>query len=135
MFRGRASDASPCLGFRVRSHSWRLTNVMAGTTAMSIGSKRTIPGSVSALTAKLLRLTQVSVTGADHQEHLSQHLEPFREAPGDKLVKALERGHVKAIIDAKAVTLVAANHFLRALRRPAIPRAYRLIRTANPGRP
>jgi integrase len=43
-------------------------------------------------------------------------IEAFREAHGDKPVKGLEQGHVKAIIAAKSETPVAANNLLGMLR-------------------
>ena len=90
---------------------------MVGAAATLIGSKRTIPGSISALIAGYYASPEFRTLRPITKSTYRNILERFREAHGDKPVKGLERAHVKAIMDAKADTPVAANHFLQALRR------------------
>jgi len=84
--------------------------------ANSIGGERTLPGSFNALVVSYYRSADFANLKPSTQAQRRNVIEKFRAEHGTKPIKGLGRGHISAIIEAKAERPEAANHLLKVLR-------------------
>lgn len=83
---------------------------------ITIGAKRTKPGSFDALIVGFYQSPEFLGTKASSQATARGIIERFRVEHGDKSVARIERHHIKAIIGKKAATPSAANNLLDRIR-------------------
>ncbi len=81
-----------------------------------IGSKRTRPGSIDSLCVKYYRSIEFAKLSPTSQKVYRRQLEAFRKQHGRKLVKGLERRHIKAIIAGMSDKPSAADNLLKRLK-------------------
>src|SRR5437868_14572769 len=96
--------------FEAEYRAWR-----DGSARPEVGLSRTRPGSVSDVVARYYRSTAWASLALGTQAMRRNILERFREEHGDKPVAALQREHVRRIIESKAATPEAANNLLKVL--------------------
>ena len=84
--------------------------------AVTVGAKRTLPGSINALVVSYYRSPEFRGLKASTQTMRRNIIERFRVEHGDKPLKGLGRAHIKAMIGTKALTPEAANNLLKVLR-------------------
>ena len=82
----------------------------------NIGAARTRPGSIDALCVSYYRSPEFRGLKPSTQTTYRGIVERFRAEHGDKPVRLLQRGHIKAIIGAMSATPEAANNLLRMIR-------------------
>jgi integrase len=82
----------------------------------NIGAERTKPGSFNALAVSYYRSPEFLGLKPITQMKNSGIIEHLRNQHGDRLIKNLTRGHINAIIGAKASTPEQANTVLKVLR-------------------
>jgi integrase len=81
-----------------------------------IGADRAKVGTIAATVGMMLASAAFADLADGTQRLRRGILERFREAHGDKRIALIERKHVQAMVDAKAVTPSAARNFLLVLR-------------------
>jgi integrase len=82
----------------------------------NVGADRTRPGSFNALAVAYYRSPDFLRLKPYTQGRNRSIIEPLRQQHGDKLIKNLTRGHINAIVGAKASTPEQANTVLKVLR-------------------
>ena len=82
----------------------------------SAGSKRTKPGTIDALVASYYQSTEYRNLKPITQRTYRSVMEPFREQHGHRLVRDLQREHVKAIVAKLADRPAASNNWLKAIK-------------------
>jgi integrase len=82
----------------------------------SAGSKRTKPGTVDALVANYYQSAEYQNLKPITQKTYRSVMEPFREQHGHRLVRDLQREHVKAIVAKLADRPAASNNWLKAIK-------------------
>ncbi|WP_414833606.1 tyrosine-type recombinase/integrase [Afifella sp. YEN Y35] len=85
-------------------------------TPLPVGAGRVKAGTIDALVQRYYQSGEFRQLAPSTQATYRGIIERFRAEHGDKSVAALERRHVKAMIDKKAATPAAANNFLRMVR-------------------
>jgi integrase len=83
---------------------------------LTVGLKRTKPGSFDALIVGFYQSPEFLGTKASSQATARGIIERFRAEHGDKSVTRLERHHIKAMIGKKSATPSAANNLLDRIR-------------------
>ncbi|MCI5044691.1 MAG: tyrosine-type recombinase/integrase [Aquisalinus sp.] len=81
-----------------------------------VGVERTRPGSISALLVRYYRSPEFNGLADSSKKMRKRILDRFREQHGDKLVRNLERRHVKDIIGSMSDRPQAANNLLKFLK-------------------
>jgi integrase len=97
--------------FEAEYRAWR-----DGSARPEVGISRTRPGSVSDVVARYYRSTAWAGLAPLTKSSRRNILERFREEHGDKPIAALQREHVKRIIEARTATPEAANNLLKMLK-------------------
>jgi integrase len=99
----------------MRQYATALDSVQEQT--KTIGSERTMPGTVNALCAAYYKSADFYSLKASTQAHRRRIIERFRAEYGDLYLKGLKRHHIEDIIAAKAKdTPEAANNLVKILR-------------------
>src|SRR5215467_446933 len=91
---------------------------MAGQTAppIEIGSKRTKPGTIAALTVAYFNSHEFQTLADSTKATYRNIIQRIRNEHGDKRVALLQREHIVAMLNKRAATPAAANSWLRMLR-------------------
>ena len=89
---------------------------LAAAAHVEIGASRTVAGTVNAVVIGYFGSAAFHNLAPASQRQYRSIMERFRREHGEKRIAMLERRHVKEILDAKALTPVAARDFLRCLR-------------------
>jgi integrase len=77
-----------------------------------IGAARTKPGSINALVVRFYSSARFTRLAPLTRSTYRNIIERFRTDHGNKAIASLKRDHVRRMIDARATTPAAANHFL-----------------------
>lgn len=85
-------------------------------TQEGVGTERTRPGSISALLVRYYRSPEYNRLAESSKVMRRRILEKFREKHGNKMVRNLERKHVKDIIGSMSDRPQAANNLLKFLK-------------------
>jgi integrase len=91
---------------------------LVGDTAprIEIGSSRTKPGTIAALTVAYFNSLAFHCLAPETKRTRRNILERFRTEHGDKRVAFLQRGHIEKMVVAKAATPASARNFLNTIR-------------------
>lgn len=91
---------------------------MGGETVVpaSAGAKRTKPGTIDALVVSYYQSTEYRNLKPITQRIYRSVMEPFRQQRGHRLLRDLQREHVKAIVAKLADRPSASNNWLKAIK-------------------